>query len=256
MSEEASSMPSLGDLERRLARRPAPDAFTEAELEGLPGPVRRYFLAGIAHGTPLATAARLEMRGSIKIGRWVPFRAHQVLAPSEGFVWAARVAGIVTGSDAFVDGHGGMRWKLFGVVPFVRASGPDYARSAAARAGGEAIWLPTSLLPRFGVRWKAEDATNVAASYGVDGIALEVRYVLNEEGQVRSLTFDRWGDPDRSGAWGVHPCGGDVTGYRRFAGLTIPSEGRLGWFYGTDRWSEGEFFRYEITQVRLLERLA
>jgi hypothetical protein len=54
----------------------------------------------------------------------------------------------------------------------------------------------------------------------------------------------------------MYPCGGDVTGYRRFAGLTIPSEGRLGWFYGTDRWSEGEFFRYEITQLRLLDPMA
>jgi hypothetical protein len=88
------------------------------------------------------------------------------------------------------------------------------------------------------------------------GVALEVRYIFDEEGRVRSLTFDRWGDPDRSGAWRMYPCGGDVTGYRRFAGLTIPSEGRLGWFYGTDRWSEGEFFRYEITQLRLLDPMA
>jgi hypothetical protein len=169
MSDEASSILSLGELERRLARRQVSDVFTEAELEGLPGPVRRYFLAAIAPGTRLATAARLGMRGSIRIGRWVPFRADEVLAPSEGFVWSARVGGIVTGSDGYIDGHGGMRWKLFGIVPFVRASGPDYARSAGGRAGGEAIWLPTVLLPRFGVRWRAEDQTNATASFSVDG---------------------------------------------------------------------------------------
>jgi len=32
----------------------------------------------------------------------------------------------------------------------------------------------------------------------------------------------------------------------------IPSAGRAGWFYGTDRWSEGEFFRYEFTDFHLV----
>jgi hypothetical protein len=145
-----------------------------------------------------------------------------------------------------------MRWKLFGVAPFVRASGLDYARSAAARAGGEGIWIPTALLPRFGVRWTAQDALNVTASYRVDDIELDVRYVLDDEGRIQSLVFERWGVPDRSGAWGWYPCGGDVTGYRSFDGLTIPSKGRLGWFFGTNRWTEGEFFRYEITELQLL----
>jgi len=34
-----------------------------------------------------------------------------------------------------------------------------------------------------------------------------------------------------------------------FNGITIPDAGRLGWHYGTDRWSEGQFFRYRITDM-------
>jgi hypothetical protein len=40
-----------------------------------------------------------------------------------------------------------------------------------------------------------------------------------------------------------------VTGYRTFGGLTVPSAGRIGWFYGTDRWREGEFFRFRLTAL-------
>ena len=40
-----------------------------------------------------------------------------------------------------------------------------------------------------------------------------------------------------------------MTGYRTFGGLTVPSAGRIGWFYGTDRWSEGEFFRFQLTDL-------
>jgi tRNA 2-thiouridine synthesizing protein A len=41
-------------IQRQLAGPPA--VFTQAELDGLPGPVRRYLRAAIAPGTPLATA--------------------------------------------------------------------------------------------------------------------------------------------------------------------------------------------------------
>ena len=40
-----------------------------------------------------------------------------------------------------------------------------------------------------------------------------------------------------------------MTGYRTFSGLTVPSAGRIGWFFGTDRWSEGEFFRFQLTTL-------
>ena len=50
--------------------------------------------------------------------------------------------------------------------------------------------------------------------------------------------------------WATAPFGGDLTAYRTFD-ITIPSAGTFGWFYGTDRWPEGEFFRYEITALEL-----
>jgi hypothetical protein len=79
---------------------------------------------------------------------------------------------------------------------------------------------------------------------------VEVTYRLDADGRIASLAFDRWGDPDRTDTWDWHRFGGEVTGYRTFGGLTIPSEGRLGWFYGGDRWPAGEFFRYRITDLQ------
>ena len=32
----------------------------------------------------------------------------------------------------------------------------------------------------------------------------------------------------------------------------IPSAGSAGWFYGTDRWPDGAFFRFEITALHLV----
>jgi hypothetical protein len=123
------------------------------------------------------------------------------------------------------------------------------SRSAAGRAGAEAIWLPTALLPRFGVRWSAGPEGQVTAGFHVGGTQLELQLRLDTAGPIASMVFDRWGDPDNRGAFGWHRFGGEFTGYRSFQRLTIPSQGRLGWFYGQDHWPAGEFFRYQITDL-------
>jgi Family of unknown function (DUF6544) len=192
------------------------------------------------------------MRGRIKIGRWLPFRARQVLDPHHGFVWAARTAGVITGSDRYVDGAGGMDWKLASLVTVMHADGPDFSRAAAGRAGAEAIWVPTALLPRFGGRWSASGPDQVTASYRIADVPLEVQYQLDADGRVVSFVFERWGDPDNTGSWSWHPFGGEITGYATFDGVTIPSAGRVGWFFGTDRWPASEFFRYQITDLHLV----
>jgi Family of unknown function (DUF6544) len=242
----------LARVEPRLLRPAEPGTFTMAELDGLPEPARCHLTQAIAPGTPLATSVRLRMRGHIKIGRWLPFRARQILDPHHGFVWAARTAGVITGSDRYLDGAGGMDWKLAGLVTVAHGDGPDVARAAAGRAGVEAIWVPTALLPRFGVRWSAGGPDQVTARHHIDGVPVEAHYRLDGNGRMLSFSFDRWGDPDNRGDWAWHPFGGEITGYATFDGLTIPSAGRVGWYFGTDRWPASEFFRYRITELHLV----
>jgi hypothetical protein len=233
-------MSATVDLEGRLLRPAPPERFGPAELDGLPEPVGRHLAQAIAPGTPLHTAARLWMRGAIKVGRWLPFRARQVLSPRQGFVWTARAAGLIAGSDRYLEGAGAMQWKLAGLVTLAAGDGPDVSRSAAGRAGAEGVWLPTALLPRFGVRWTApaDDRVTAALAVGETPVTLELR--LDPAGRIVSVAFDRWGDPGDSGSFAWHRFGGRITGYASFGGLTIPAQGRLGW-------DGDEFFRYRVT---------
>jgi Family of unknown function (DUF6544) len=128
--------------------------------------------------------------------------------------------------------------------------------SAPAPAAAEAVWVPTALLPRSGVTWTATDPHHITANYRLDDAEIELRYALGHDARVRSVVFDRWGDPDITGTWGLHPFGFEATGYSTFDGVTIPSAGRAGWFYGTDRWNEGEFFRSEITDYHLVSAVS
>jgi hypothetical protein len=244
---------TLGRLDAQLCIPPADGAFTADEVAGLPAPVQRYLRWAIAPGTRLAQAAHLQMEGRVKIGRWLPFRAEELLAPHAGFVWPARTLGLA-GSDRCVDGHGALDWKLFGRVPVIHAEGPDVSRSAANRGAAEAIWVPTALLPRFGVEWDAVDHSHLVARYAMGGHPVE-QHLHVDPGTGRLLRFhlDRWGDPDESGTWRPVSFGGDATAWSSFEGVSVPSAGRVGWYYGTpDFLPRGEFFRYEITGLRLV----
>jgi hypothetical protein len=242
------------EVEQQLVRPWEPAVFADAELVGLPDPVCRYLRAAIAPGTPLATVARFGMRGQIKLGRWLPFQAEELLAPHQGFHWAARAAGVVSGFDRYVGGQGQMRWRLLGLLPVMQADGPDLSRSAAGRVAGEAMWVPTALLPRYGVDWSAGDDHHLTARWRLDSHEVALEVVIDDQGRLRESVFQRWGDPDRTGTFGLHPCGGAVTAYTTFGGVSVPAAGCAGWFYGTDRWAEGEFFRYQLTSTELVTR--
>lgn len=194
------------------------------------------------------------MRGSIKLGkRWLPFRAHETLTPHRGFIWTARVAALIAGSDSLIEGEGKLDWKLLGLVHVAHAEGPDISRSAAGRAAAEAVWVPTALLPGFGVEWSTIDDTHATARFAVGDFDLELHFSFDDQGRVVSVVFDRWGDPHMTGTFANHPFGLEVTDHAALGGLTIPRAGRGGWFFGTDGWAEGEFFRYRITELTLLE---
>ena len=229
------------------------DRFEEDTVAHLPEVAQRYLRAAISPGSPLAPVARLEMRGQIKIGRWLPFRARQLLAPRHGTVWMATVAGVIRGSDRYVAGVGGMAWKLLGLVPFVHAEGADVSRSVAERAAAESIWAPTALAADPGVRWSATMPDRLDVDFTVDDEhPVHLHHAVDSEGRLEQSHLLRWGDPDNTGAWAEHPFGVEVAGHRAFDGVTIPSEGRAGWHFGTERWDEGVFFRYEVTAYELL----
>src|SRR4051794_36820214 len=124
---------SVHDAEARLAVPPHPGGFSSSELFGVPDTAASMLTTAIESGTPLAAAARIQKRGSIRINRWLPFRASQVIAPGQGFVWVARVVGLIEGHDLFIDGAGEMEWKLVRLLTVARGAGTDVSRSAAGR---------------------------------------------------------------------------------------------------------------------------
>lgn len=227
--------------------------LTEADLAGLPEPAHRYLAHAIAPGAPMASAVRLRMRGELKMkGAWNAFEAEQVLRVHRGFVWRAKVTmhGLpVSGSDRWVDGEGSMKWKLLGLIPVASGDGPAVSRSAAGRAQIEGILLPPALFAEA-LEWEAVDPAHTAARVRLGDLTSRVEIGLGEQGQVRDAVMLRWGAVDgEDSPYREERFGCIASAERTFGDYTIPTELRVGWHIGTDRWEEGEFFRCTIDEA-------
>lgn len=245
-----------------MTPRPEPDSwspphpelptepFTPEGLPALPEPARRYLSHALAPGTPLARRVRLRMHGQIRVGRWLPFRARQVIDADRGFRWQASVAGgLIRGYDQFDAGQGATRFTLLGLIPLVDAGGPDITRSALGRVMAEyAAWLPAALLPGPGVRWDAPDRDHAVVHVASAGASTVLALTLGHDGAVREIGLTRWGNPV-GGGFTELPFGMYADAEATFKGVTVPSRGRVGWWYGTDRWPEGEFFRFVVDDL-------
>ena len=242
----------LRDAWKRLAEPTDTDGrrFDPAAVAHVPAPVARWLVHSIVPGTPLRAGARLSMHGEIRIGRWQPFTASQILTPN-GFIWAANAGRLpmrVRGFDRHTDGTGEMRWRLFGLVPVVAASGPDITRSAAGRLAAEAVTLVPGAALAPDVDWSLLDDRRATATVTRGGFTHHVTIEVDEDGALRSVTLPRWGNPDK-GPYQDHIFGVAFDRERTADGYTVPATLRAGWWYGTERWAEGEFFRCEFDQT-------
>ena len=235
-------------LERLWERAPpAERTFDPADVAHLPAAAQAYLAHAIARGTPLASAVRLRMHGIIKVGRWRHFSAEQVLVGRRATIWRAsvRMQGLrVRGYDQLLDGRGSMQWRLLGVIPLIRASGPDVTRSAAGRVAAESIWLPSALVGEH-VAWRADRADAARARFAVAGHVSELALAF-DAGRLRAVSLARWGNPE-GGAFRDVPFGAFVDQEETFGGYTIPARLRVGWHIDDPLRFEAEGKFFDVT---------
>jgi len=223
-------------------------------LDELPAVARRYLDHAIAPSVELAESVELELRGSImQKGRWFSFTAHERLEAGIGFHWAARLRYgplVLSGADQLRSGQASLDFRLFGLLPFLHASGSDVVRAARGRLAIESLWLPSSLHPDLGARWSTPDLAEpnrAEVRLTVDGEEAVINLMVGPSGRLESAWVLRWGDPTETGTYAQHPFGGVLEDETTFDGYTIPATLRAGWGFGTPAYRES--FRFEITRA-------
>jgi hypothetical protein len=243
--------------------------FEPAMVEGLPDPARRFLLWSIEPGTPLARTAEVSMSGTIILDPArgpIPMEAVQVLTPPEGFIWSARTHGglmRIRGYDRFSRGEGEMRWKLFGLIPVMRATGEDVTRSAAARLLMEGVMVPAFLVPAPDAgadedagegaqglprqepdgtpRWEAVDERHARYRATVAGEEVVTTVEVDPDGRPLRAWAERWNE-------GIYErfqveLSGEITS----GGYRIPSRVQAGWRLGDP--DEFRFFDATLTGI-------
>lgn len=227
---------------------PPVEHFDPGVLSGLPDGAQRYLRRSIAPGTPLFRAVRFRLQGRLYVaGRWHRFEGVEVLRPERGFDFRANVRffGLpLPGLDSCIDGQAHLEWKLFGAIPVVRSAGPKVDRSALGRLHLERIWLPTSLVH---CPWTEHDPRKISAPIESHGLRTELFVALDSNDDAMAIWGERHRDDDPSH---VDVFGGRASAWADWAGVRIPTQLRLGWGFGTERFEKGGvFFEASLDEV-------
>jgi hypothetical protein len=208
--------------------------FRQEMVEGLPEGARRWFLHSIRHGTALATRAELEIAGEFRLGSgsdWFRVQGRQNLAPPlrshaegsarQGMRW-------LRWEEDFALGGARRRLRLFGFVPALDLSGPDFSRSMQDALVLQSLWVPPAILPQRGAVWSGDGPADARAVLSAGGRKVNLTLGLNDEGGLRWAEIGRWGAPDGQ-AWGEHPFRLHVREDTPYTGLTVPTVVSGGW---------------------------
>ena len=203
----------------------AASGFDPVGLAELPAPAKRLLSRVLPEGTPLVTAVELEMTGSIKLGpRWMMFRSQQILRAGVGFVWRPVVGGRLVkfvGADLLGPDDSRMEFRFHGLIPVVRATGPDIARSAAGRLAAETVmWLPQALTPQAGATWAGVDddraVVSLAGEHDLPEVEVTVRPDVVADVPRRAVVIPGAGQVGIIKIRGTHHCSHHIVFHHLF----------------------------------------
>ena len=178
----------------------------------------------------------------MRAGAWSPFTAEQYFtANPPGFVWDARIRMArlfpVRVRDSYLAEEGVMLGAVGAVVPVVSQRGtPELAAGALARFLGEAVWLPTALLPREGLSWEAVDENTARATITDGEVSASADFHFSPSGQILSVSMTR--HREVKGQSVATPFEARIAGdYRRAGSVMIPPSGEAAWLLPEGRFA-------------------
>jgi hypothetical protein len=171
--------------------------ITEADLEPLPPPVRRYLRAVGVVGRPHVRNYRLRFRGRIRSApdaRWMPFTADQVSLvhdPTRLFLMNARMRGLpVQAFHRYAGGRATMRVKALGVLTVADASGEVMDRSETVTHFNDMCLLAPGALVGPNIEWQAVDDRTARARFTHAAQTIAATLLFDDAGWLMNFVSD------------------------------------------------------------------
>jgi hypothetical protein len=216
-------------------------------LESYPKPVQRFLRFHLPGGFPGRIYAQVRLKGIIKLVNWCYFKSTLYVNPFRGFCWQATVKmGLlpVKGHDYFLDNTGAMQWRIFNLIPVMTAANEDISRSAEGRAKMESAFFPDLLIhPK--VKWEVISDNEITAAWKIYQEEQPVHFKIADNGALQEMFMQRWGNPGDSKVFDYHNFGAQIISESLHQEVIIPKNGNAGWWFGSEQFDDGEFFRFE-----------
>jgi hypothetical protein len=239
-----------GEIDALLAdARPVGSAaVTEAELAGLPEPVRRWLRYSGVVGTQRPRTVRLRQEGDFQLeGRgWLPYQAEQYFTTNPpGFLWKLelQMAPLVSvrGRDQYRSGKASMQMRVLSLIPVADKAGGSLNQGDLLRYLGELQWFPAAALADY-LTWEPLEADSARATISWGGITASMTFCFGAEGRLLEERAIRYNDArGRNEAWVNR---NDVD--RAFGGIRVPAVGEARWEYDAGPYP---YIRWRVTDL-------
>ncbi|MBL0278576.1 MAG: hypothetical protein IPQ24_21325 [Anaeromyxobacter sp.] len=224
------------------------EVLTEADLAGLPDPVRRYVRAAGVVGQPRVHSFRATWTGRIRAGPdqpWMAFTADQLDTldpPRRFFLMDAVMKGLPVDVLHVFDERGAtMRVRLLSLKTMVDARGPVLTRSETVTLFNDLCVLAPGELVRPSVTWEPLDGRTARARYTLGANTIAATLHFNDAAELVDFSSDdRTPSPDGSTAaptrWTT-----PARDHARVGPARVPRRAETWWHPASGAWSYGEF---------------
>lgn len=138
-----------------------PSIITDADLEHLPEPVRRWLRWANVVNREYPARVQLLQEGEFRLREdqvWMPFTATQhYTTDPPGFIWSASMRMMplvsIAGRDCYRDGIGDIDMRLASLIPVARKRGGGLNQGALLRYLNEAMWFPAAMISPY-IMWQ------------------------------------------------------------------------------------------------------
>ncbi len=225
---------------------------TDAMLEGLPEPVKRYLRYTGVVGKPIPQTVRLKQSGGMRPDPrrpWMKITAEEYYSINPpSFVWiaSAKQAGIpiIRGRDMYRAGKGNMNIKVGSVFDVVNATGEAIDQGSMMRYLSEIVGFPSAFLCD-NIRFEAIDNNSAKVTLTDGGKSATGTLFVDDEGKLTDFVALRY--VDKNGKYDLETWSTPVTAYGTFEGLRLPSRGKAVWKLKD---GDQEYVDVEITDLQ------
>jgi Family of unknown function (DUF6544) len=242
-----------GDVNRLFAEmvKGEPAIVTEAMLENLPEPVKRYLRYAGVVGKPIPRTVRLKQHGRFRMNPerpWMSITAEEYYSINPpAFVWiaSAKMGSIplFRGRDMYQAGKGNMNIRVGSVMTVVNAVGDAIDQGSMMRYLSEIIGFPAAFLCD-NISFEAVDNHSAKVTLTDCRKTAAGTLFIDEQGRLTDFVALRY--TDMNGKYELETWSTPITAYGEFEGLRLPSAGKAVW-----KLKEGdlEYVDVDITDI-------